>query len=429
MTAVLPSVPARSPSPLESLDVHILESERVRASILAAIFAILLVGFGVLSTLRPAFFTPMLRSPHQWPVYMVILAGIVAFELGLRALAGRLLARGRRPPPAWRYVTAFVETSVPTLLLLYLLQVFPPAYALAMPPVLGYLLFIFLATLSLDVRVCIFSGTVAALEYAALAAAVIANPGDVAFDPILVAAPQHVAKAGFLFLAGGVAAFVAHQLRRQFHATLAGVEERAHILQLFGQHVSPAVAEELLARRHDPEPEVRDVCVMFLDIRDFTRFAAGRSPVVVVRYLDGTLGPMVELVNRHGGIVNKFLGDGFMAIFGAPLPDAAACEHAVAAALAILEGTEGGATRVGIGLHAGPVVTGTVGPPERKEYTIIGDTVNVASRLEGLNKEYGSQLLVSEAVYASLPQPPQPVSVHDATIKGRSAPLRVVRLR
>jgi adenylate cyclase len=105
---------------------------------------------------------------------------------------------------------------------------------------------------------------------------------------------------------------------------------------------------------------------------------------------------MIELVNSHHGIVDKFLGDGFMAIFGALIPDVSAAQHGVDVALAILAQVEAmsesgtiAPTTLRIGLHAGEVVTGTVGSADRKEYTIIGDVVNVASRLEQMNKELG----------------------------------------
>jgi adenylate cyclase len=134
---------------------------------------------------------------------------------------------------------------------------------------------------------------------------------------------------------------------------------------------------------------------------------------------------MIEIVNRHRGIVNKFLGDRFMAIFGAPIPDESAAQHGVTAALAILGEVEAmtasGAiapTTLRIGLHAGEVVTGTVGSAERKEYTIIGDVVNVASRLEQPNKEYGTCQLASDSVVEGLD--------HGAV---RASPIGSIRIR
>jgi adenylate cyclase len=143
---------------------------------------------------------------------------------------------------------------------------------------------------------------------------------------------------------------------------------------------------------------------MFVDIRGFTNAARGRAPAEVVARLNAFFEILVDIVDRHDGIVNKFLGDGLLAIFGAPIEDPLEAVNAVAAAREMLSAV--GASnvgnawpiRLGIGIHIGQAVAGTVGSPRRKEYTVIGDTVNLASRLEGLNKEVGSELIVSDAV-------------------------------
>ena len=167
-------------------------------------------------------------------------------------------------------------------------------------------------------------------------------------------------------------------------------------MNLFGQHVSPAVVNQLLAQPKEPASELRQVCVLVLDIRNFTTFSEGRVADEVVAYLNTLWTFMVRTVNEHHGIVNKFLGDGFLAVFGAPLSAGNDCANALAAAREILreidELTEAGRlppTRIGIALHAGEAIVGNVGSAERKEYTVIGDVVNVAFRIEALNKEFG----------------------------------------
>ena len=144
---------------------------------------------------------------------------------------------------------------------------------------------------------------------------------------------------------------------------------------------------------------------MFLDIRNFTENARDRPPEAVVEFLNANFAFMIEAIDRHGGFINKFLGDGILAIFGAPLDDPAAAVHAVEAGREILaEIDERGLSdgpwplRVGIGLHVGSAVTGNVGSPRRKEFTAIGGTVNLASRLEQLTKEYPARLIVSDSM-------------------------------
>jgi adenylate cyclase len=174
---------------------------------------------------------------------------------------------------------------------------------------------------------------------------------------------------------------------------------------------------------------------MFVDIRSFTAAARQRSPEEVVARLDTAFEVLVEIIDRNGGIVNKFLGDGFLALFGAPLEDPDAGHRAVTAAREILEATaraNAGSDwplRLGIGVHIGKVVAGNVGSSRRKEYTVIGDTVNFAARLEALNKEYGSQLLVSDDVFAAVREGKvDAVSLGEIVVRGYDQPQVVWRL-
>ncbi len=175
---------------------------------------------------------------------------------------------------------------------------------------------------------------------------------------------------------------------------------------------------------------------MFLDIRNFTANARSRQPEQVVEFLNAAFAFMIESIDLHGGFINKFLGDGFLAIFGAPLDDPVAAHQAVAAAQEILaeidrRGLADGRwpLRVGIGLHLGYAVTGNVGSPRRKEFTAIGDTVNLASRLEQLTKEHNARLIVSDAVVTALGDAAGTATkLGAATVKGYPEPVNIWRL-
>ena len=164
-----------------------------------------------------------------------------------------------------------------------------------------------------------------------------------------------VAAAGLLlYLALFAIFFRAYQRQRRVN------EERNRVMGVFGQHVSPEVVNALLSQNIEQDGEMRNVCLMFLDIRNFTAYTEKSHPSEVVNYLNSLFEFMVDCVNRNKGIVNKFLGDGFMAVFGAPVPDGKNCHHALKASIEILNelsrfnaGRNGDATRIGIGLHAG----------------------------------------------------------------------------
>jgi adenylate cyclase len=181
-------------------------------------------------------------------------------------------------------------------------------------------LLIVLSTLRLDFKLCVFTGALAAFQYWTLAIIFITQAQTLSgTEPMLLTAPPHILK-GFLFLLTGLAAgAVTVQIKKRLLKSFDIVEERNRISRTFGEYVSPIVMKTLMTLKPDLQSEKRDVCVMFLDIRDFTGFAEKRTPEEVVSYLESLFEFMIEIVNRHHGVINKFLGDGFMAVFGAPL--------------------------------------------------------------------------------------------------------------
>ncbi len=225
--------------------------------------------------------------------------------------------------------------------------------------------------------------------------------------------------------------------RRLTGAMLEAQRSEHEVLETFGRHVSPQVAKRLLERGMGSDTELRNVSVLFLDIRGFTTRSETLSPEEVIELLNNLFSFMVDEIDRHQGIVNKFLGDGFMAIFGAPFSTGDDAANAVAAAMGIAAQLESqvkdGALpplRIGIGIHAGHAIAGNIGSSRRKEYTLIGDVVNVASRVESLNKRFDSTLLVTEAVWSLLEEPRAEALVHSGVeIRGRAGRLTLYQLR
>lgn len=418
-----------------ALTAEIMASEQLRVRVLAAALAILLIVQQVifLSPLRDMLQRLAREALPVW-LPLAVIGPFVAYEILVMFILRYRASRGLDMPTPVRFTNAFIETSLPTVMLWWIGGYTSPAIAFGSWLSMLYFFYIAASTLRLNFVLPAFTGAVAAFGYLALAYTLV--PFDSAApDPVMLPL-YHLLKAAILLGSGIIAGLIALRLRAKFHAAFESAAARERVTNLFGQHVSPAVVDRLLTAPAELPGERREICVMFLDIRNFTANARSRSPEEVVAFLNDAFAFMIESVDRNGGFINKFLGDGFMAIFGAPLDDPAAARHGVAAALEMLaeidrRGLADGAfpLKVGIGLHVGPAVTGNVGSPRRKEFTAIGDTVNLAARLEQLTKEHSARLIVSEAVMAALQDSAGATAPLGAVaVRGYAEPVRIWRL-
>jgi adenylate cyclase len=225
----------------------------------------------------------------------------------------------------------------------------------------------------------------------------------------------------------------------EFNAMVGGLREKTRIEEQFGRHVGRQVARQILARDGSLGGVEQEITVMFVDIRNFTARSAAATPTEVVSLLNLFLTEMVEIVEqRHGGIVNKFLGDGLMALFSDWTGRADHADAAVDAGREMLDRlasiNERIAARghpplaIGIGIHTGRAVVGSIGSPRRLEYTAIGDTVNVASRVEGLTKTVGEPLLLTAATRAALRSDRAVKALAPQWVKGQPEPVVVLGL-
>jgi adenylate cyclase len=190
-------------------------------------------------------------------------------------------------------------------------------------------------------------------------------------------------------------------LARSFNAMVDGLRERERIRDAFGTYVDRDVADHILREGTSLEGEEVEVTMMFLDVRDFTGFAERSSAPEVVATLNRLFELVVPVIHEHGGHVDKFVGDGLLAVFGAPRRQDDHADQALGAALAIgravrEQGPEG--LDIGIGLNSGTVVAGNVGGAGRLEFSVIGDAVNVAARVESATRQTGDAVLLAENV-------------------------------
>jgi adenylate cyclase len=217
------------------------------------------------------------------------------------------------------------------------------------------------------------------------------------------------------------------ELARAFNDMTAGLAERERIRDAFGTYVDQDVAEHILSEGTLLAGAEVDVTIMFLDIRDFTGFAERATAPVVVSTLNRLFELVVPVIHERGGHVDKFIGDGLLAVFGAPRRRHDHADQAVAAALDIdhrVRGAFAGEIQVGIGLNSGTVVAGNVGGAGRLEFSVIGDAVNVAARVEAATRETGDTVLLAERTRELLRSPG--VELHERrglALKGKRNPV------
>ena len=224
-------------------------------------------------------------------------------------------------------------------------------------------------------------------------------------------------------------------LIERFNQMVDGLREREHLQQTFGRHVGHDAAKHILRQSDAVAGREQWISVMFVDVRGFTKHAAEHSPQEVVAVLNLFFREAVDCVESGGGMINKFLGDGFMALFGIGSDGDQHATQALRTGQAILRRIEQirkelelagwPGLEIGIGVNTGPAIVGSIGSPKRQEYTAIGDTVNVAARVESLTKPLNQPLVITAATREQLqgcfqidPLPPQ-------WVKGKTEPLEV----
>jgi adenylate cyclase len=222
-------------------------------------------------------------------------------------------------------------------------------------------------------------------------------------------------------------------LANGFNTMVDGLMERDKLRTTFGKYMTSSVLEHLLAGKVALGGESLEVTILFTDIRSFTTISEKMDPQRLVGLLNEYFTEMVGIVMEESGVVDKYIGDAIMAVFGAPVPKDGDAVHAVRAAvrmrgalarLNVALAARGLPTlQTGIGIHTGQVVAGNIGCERRMEYTVIGDAVNLASRLETSTKELGVDVLISEDTYARVGDAIEARAVREITVKGRNAPV------
>jgi adenylate cyclase len=412
-------------------------SEILRAKLLAWVFFYAIIILLIIRLFFVEYIKFVVSNPDIVFIFQAILLSFVIREVVVIRVIKNKLKNNQDIKESYRYITNLIEITYPTIFLVTLGFYIKSLSVLFTPIIFVYFLIILLSTLSLDFKISFVVGIQAAFGYI-IVFLIFRNQHDSNLTgTFLNNEILHIGRAAQMILGGYVAGIVANQMKMKILNVNNAILERNKIVNIFGQQVSSSIVDELLKNENEIESKKKYVCVMFLDIRGFTQFAENKKPEEIISYQNSIFGFMIEIIAKHNGIINQFLGDGYMATFGAPISTGDDSQNAVNAAIEIIEmlktkneNADIPDTKIGIGLHSGYVVAGNVGTEVRKQYSISGNTVILASRIEQLNKIYGSQLLISKEVISSInTNSIKPYLIGDVEVKGREKPIEIWKLK
>jgi adenylate cyclase len=255
----------------------------------------------------------------------------------------------------------------------------------------------------------------------------------VLLSPDYLGIPVRVIEGVVIGLVTGIAALAVHRARNVVRAHAAAEDERIRIQRIFGRYVPPQVAEQLI-QAGQLAPQQRAASILFADIEGFTRLSETLPPPHVIGMLNSFFSAATTIVDERGGVVVNYIGDALIAAFNAPRPAEDHPARAVEAARDLLSLVsrrefEGHQLRLRIGVATGPVAAGTVGGEERHTYTLYGDTVNLAQRLEGLNKQFETDCLISGPTFeAARANCIDAVAMGSVQVRGREGAVEVFAL-
>lgn len=334
-----------------------------------------------------------------------------------------LVGRSSRLPHAWmRFVVPLVDTPIAAWTLWGGAQTGAAAGVVGLGAAVFALLILVVCS-SLDRRLIFLEAVISCACEAVLQRAIGISLGAIVYTWVLLAS------------IAGACAYLVHRVEGLLQSTVAEQIQRERLERYF----SPSVSREVQRVDFETHGQTRSVTILFSDVRGFTSMCEQHEGTDVVAFLNEYLTRMVDQIFAFGGTLDKFMGDGILAYFGAPIDQDDHAHRAVLCALAMqreVQAMAASATaapwlglRTGIGVHSGNAIVGSIGSPRRREYTIVGDAVNLASRIEGLTKELGHPILISESTRQRLPEGFPVLPLDAITVRGKRAPVQVFAVR
>jgi adenylate cyclase len=377
---------------------------------------------------------PYFKIPAVWGSFCGLYGLFIYFMARLQLIRG-----------IYQYVIFLPVIFLPSLIYVISYFVLPSGTATYITGVPSYLyLFVLIMTGFLYNRnFSFFSGAVISIQYFVVYLLgrehllKIITPDDIMYQD-MTSIPFYLIKAGIMLFAGVFIGVFSENAKKLIIKIITEEKEKHQIDKLFGQFVSTEIKDKIISEKKEIIAENKEVVVLFSDIRSFSTYSETTPPEVVVNQLNQYFDRMVLSITQHGGTVDKFIGDAVMAVFDGLIELDDPCSNAVEAAIMMKDElkrlntkweNEGFHTfRMGIGLSFGGVTQGTLGSHNRKEFTVIGDTVNSAARLEDLTKQYDSvDIIITDLVYDNLNSKLKEVCDYLGTVKvkGKENPIKI----
>ncbi len=386
------------------------------------------------------------RGADRAPDY--IMAGLLFGALGI----AHYLIIGSRYDRSW---VKYVFMTIDIALLSAAVALLPPEPSTNLPQIMIfrfgvfpiYFLFLGVAAFSFSPGLLLWTGLVGAagwfgaflrvrsgmeqrLEWTNMPAAPTPQEFlDIFLSPAFAGTGTRLQEALLFLVVAVLIAIVMRRARQTVRRQLAAERETSLISQMFGRFVPKAVAEEMIKDDGVLSPVERHATILFTDVAGFTRMTETKGPRAIVDTFNAFFDSSSEIIGRHNGVVTQFLGDAILATFNVPIEDGEHAQRALDAAMDLLKMAEnesfaGERLTIRIGISSGPVIAGNVGGGGRQSYTVYGDPVNLAARLENLNKEFGTSLLVADST-AKQVRPGLLQRIGETEVRGLSEPIGV----
>ena len=407
----------------EPLHPEFLKIERKRVGIILLIFLVSTLVIPILHQMIPNLLRDQLNNKEFVIVVSFWWLVFFLFELIVYLRMRSMIKNNRSVPKRILILNLLVEFGLPAIILYNIVKYDNSLLVLEYDGLTFYFLLLMLSAMHLDLKISVGAGVLACIGYFGVSywgIQFLKPEGDI--DQMI---EIYSMRSLGLLSAGVIAGVVAAEIRKRVNNLLKAKDTQNEIESLLGQQLSKGVAQELILHRNDTVGQKVFGSIMFLDIRNFTVMADHQSPEETIEFQNAIFDPLIRIIEKNNGIIHQILGDGFMASFGIAVKNDKHAEDAYHAGLEIIEAINHlrpfeneDSTIVGIGLHCGEVITGNIGNEIRKQFSIAGKNVIIASRIEQLNKNFKTQFLLSKQLANLLDCKKELIDLGSVKVKG-----------